>query len=143
MTALPDVNVLLALAWSHHPHHAPAHDWFRREGAADWATCLLTQSAFLRLSLNPQVVNVAIDCGTAVALLTGLVAHPGHRFVAPATAWTDTSLNDLSLRITGYRQMTDATLLAIAKSENLQVVTFDQAMSSICPWPANLQVLRP
>ena len=143
MTALPDVNVLLALAWSHHPHHARAQDWFRREGAAAWATCLLTQSAFLRLSLNPMVVNVAIDSAGAVALLGAFVAHPGHRFVAPSVAWTDASLKDLLARIVGYRQMTDATLLAIAKSENLQLTTFDQSVASICPWPAHLQTLTP
>jgi toxin-antitoxin system PIN domain toxin len=143
LTALPDVNVLLALAWSHHPHHTSAQDWFRREGSAAWATCLLSQAAFRRLSLNPQIVNVAIDCHAAVALLAGLVSNPGHRFIAPSVAWTESALNDLVLRIVGYRQITDATLLAIAKSENLKLVTFDQALVSICPWPAHPQTLPP
>jgi predicted nucleic acid-binding protein len=51
LIALPDVNVLLALGWSNHPHHNAAHDWFAREASAGWATCLLTQSAFVRLSI--------------------------------------------------------------------------------------------
>ena len=143
MTALPDVNVLPALAWSHHPHHRPAHDWFRGAGATAWATCLLTQSAFLRLSLNPQVVDVAIDCPAAVALLAKLVSHPGHRFVSTATTWTDSAFSSLILRISGYRQITDATLLAIAKSEQLQLVTFDHAVAAICLWPSQVQTLTP
>ena len=66
MIALPDINVLLALAWSNHAHHDAAHRWFARDATAGWATCLLTQTGFLRLSLNPQVIGVAIDCQAAV-----------------------------------------------------------------------------
>jgi predicted nucleic acid-binding protein len=29
--ALPDANVLLALAWPNHQHHERAHGWFLRE----------------------------------------------------------------------------------------------------------------
>jgi toxin-antitoxin system PIN domain toxin len=143
LTALPDVNVLMALAWSSHPHHAAARDWFRREGSAAWATCLLTQSAFLRLSMNPKIVHVAIDCSTASGLLSNLVAHRGHQFIPTRADWTDASLKDLILRIVGYSQVTDATLLAIAKTENLQLITFDQAIASICPWQSHLRTLTP
>ena len=66
MIALPDINVLLALAWSNHPHHDAAHRCFARDTATGWATCLSTQAGFLRLSLNPQVVGVSIDCQTVV-----------------------------------------------------------------------------
>jgi len=31
LIALPDINVLLALAWSNHPHHDAAHHWFARD----------------------------------------------------------------------------------------------------------------
>jgi predicted nucleic acid-binding protein len=75
LIALPDVNVLLSLAWANHPHHQAAHDWFAREASAGWATCLLTQTGFLRLSLNPSIVRVSIDCAGALALLAGMWAH--------------------------------------------------------------------
>ena len=45
--ALLDVNVLLALAWPNHMHHADSKAWFDREAPHGWATCALTQ-----LSLN-------------------------------------------------------------------------------------------
>jgi uncharacterized protein len=86
LIALPDINVLLALAWSNHPHHDAAHRWFVRDAAAGWATCLFTQTGFLRLSLNPQVVGVAIDCQAALQLLHSLVAHPAHHYVETAPA---------------------------------------------------------
>jgi toxin-antitoxin system PIN domain toxin len=74
LIALPDVNVLLALAWTNHVHHDAAHRWFSSASANGWATCVLTQSAFLRLSMNPHVVHATIDCATARQLLSGLVA---------------------------------------------------------------------
>jgi predicted nucleic acid-binding protein len=61
LISLPDVNVLLALAWTNHIHHDAAHRWFAHNAEAGWATCLHTQSAFLRLSLNPHVAAVNID----------------------------------------------------------------------------------
>ena len=38
VATLLDVNVLLALAWPNHQHHAVAHRWFRRESRRGWAT---------------------------------------------------------------------------------------------------------
>ena len=39
MTALLDVNVLMALAWPNHVHHAPARSWFNARRKSGWATC--------------------------------------------------------------------------------------------------------
>lgn len=143
MIALPDVNVLLALAWSNHPHHDAAHHWFASEPSSGWATCLLTQSAFLRLSLNPQIVGVSIDCKAAIALLAKAIAHPHHRYVEAAPALCGPSFNELTDRIVGYRQVTDATLLHFSRAHGVQLVTFDQSIASICPWKENLHILSP
>ncbi|MDB6039699.1 MAG: hypothetical protein JWM99_3540 [Verrucomicrobiales bacterium] len=40
-TALLDTNVLLALAWPNHQHHAVAHRWFAKHTEQGWATCAL------------------------------------------------------------------------------------------------------
>jgi toxin-antitoxin system PIN domain toxin len=143
LIALPDVNVLLALAWSNHPHHDVAHEWFAREAAAGWATCLSTQSGFLRLSMNPLVVGIAIDCPTALSLLDGLVGHPNHQFVETTPALAGAAVTELSPRIVGYRQISDATLLHLARTGDMKLVTLDQAVASICPWSENLLVLSP
>ncbi len=143
MIALPDVNVLLALAWSNHPQHDAAHEWFRQETTSGWATCLLTQSAFVRLSLNPQIAGVAIDCKSAIQLLAGIIAHPDHRFVEAAPALNTPSFNELEPRIVGYRQVSDATLLHSARVHGMRLVTFDQSIGTICPWRENLLILLP
>lgn len=143
MIALPDINVLLALAWSNHPHHDAAHRWFGPNSPAGWATCLLTQTGFLRLSLNPQVVGISIDCHAALELLAGLVGTPHHRYVETAPALTGVPFSELVPRIVGYRQISDATLLHLARAHAMKLLTFDAAVAVICPWSENLELLTP
>ena len=116
MIALPDINVLLALVWSNHPNHDAAHRWFARDATAGWATCLLTQTGFLRLSLNQQIVGVSIDSQAAVHLLHGLVAHPHHQYTETAPALTTTPFDELVPKIIGYRQVPDATCRQSARA---------------------------
>jgi uncharacterized protein len=141
LIALPDVNVLLALSWAQHVHHDAAHDWFQSAATGGWATCLLTQSAFVRLSMNPKVVHAALDCATARDLLAKLIAHPQHRYVAVGPSLEDERFKPIASRVTGYRQMPDATLLFVARCHSLQLVTFDRSAAAISPWPEYIHVL--
>lgn len=143
MIALPDVNVLLALAWANHMHHDAAHRWFATTSGGGWATNLFTQSGFVRLSLNPQVVGISIDCVTALKLLKGLVERPEHLFLDSCSPLTATSFGELASRIRGYRQTPDAILLHDARVHQAKLVTFDQGVSSISPWPENVECLSP
>jgi uncharacterized protein len=143
LIALPNINVILALAWSNHAHHDAAHRWFARDAPAGWTTCLLTQTGFLRLSLNPQVVGVSIDCQAAVHLLDGLVAHPHHQYTETASALTTPLFDALVPKIIGYRQVSDATLLYLARVHGLKLVTFDRPVAAVCPWPEHLELLVP
>ena len=54
MTFLADVNVLLALAWSHHPDHGRARRWWSGLALGDaLATCAITELGFVRVSVQP------------------------------------------------------------------------------------------
>lgn len=141
MIALPDVNVLLALVWSNHPHHEAAHEWFARDANLGWATTLMTQAAFLRLSLNPQIVGMTIDCRMGSQLLVELVSHPNHGFIERAPALSGAEFDELIPLIVGYRQVTDAVLLHTARAHGMKLVTFDKPLRTICPWPDNLLLL--
>jgi hypothetical protein len=143
LIALPDINVLLALAWSNHAHHDAAHRWFARASSVGWATCLMTQTGFLRLSLNPQIVGVSLDCQAAVKLLQSLVAHPHHQYAGTSPPLTATSFDTLVPKIIGYRQVSDATLLHLAHVGGLKLVTFDRPVAAMCPWPEHLELLTP
>jgi predicted nucleic acid-binding protein len=59
MLYLLDANVLIAMAWPNHPFHAHARTWFLQYAATGWATCGLTETAFICLSANPIVVGQA------------------------------------------------------------------------------------
>lgn len=143
LVALPDVNVLVALAWSSHPHHDAAHDWLANVGEEGWATCPFTQSGFLRLSMNPQVVGVSLDGQAAVTLLQGVVSHPKHQYIESVPILIGAPFDELLPNLSGYRQVADATLLHVARAHNLKLITFDKPLATLCPWSENLEILKP
>jgi hypothetical protein len=132
LIGLLDVNVLVALAWPNHIHHEAAHGWFGAEGRHGWATCPLTESGFVRVSSNRKVVPAAVTPHEAILLLRRIVALPHHRF------WEDdTSLAHSRFvaaeRLQGYRQVTDAHLVALALRREGRLVTLDPAIRSLLP----------
>lgn len=127
---LLDVNLLIALAWPNHLHHRAAHEWFGQRSKGGWATCPMTQCAFVRVSSNPRILEDAVSPMEALALLRRMLEWPGHVF------WPD----DLSLEgsrfhdafgIGGHRQITDAYLLALAVKHGGLLATFDAGISSL------------
>ena len=125
--ALLDVNALVALAWDSHVHHAAIRAWFAANSADGWATCPITESSFVRVSSNPKVLTHAIGIEAARAVLVSLRAAEGHRFLAD-----DVSLADEDVpAITGYRQVTDAHLLTLARRRGERLVTFDSGLSKL------------
>ncbi len=122
--ALLDVNALVALAWDSHVHHAAMRAWFTAHGSAGWATCPITESGFVRVSSNPIVLPSAIGVDAARGVLSTLRAHPGHRFLID-----DVSIGDSDVpSIAGYRQVTDAHLLTLARRRGVRLVTFDASV---------------
>jgi toxin-antitoxin system PIN domain toxin len=122
--ALLDVNALVALAWDSHVHHAAIRAWFAENGPAGWATCPITESAFVRVSSNPIVLPSALGVDAARRVLSALRIHPGHRFLAD-----DVSMGDSDVpAIAGYRQVTDAHLLTLSRRRGVRLVTFDASI---------------
>ena len=122
--ALLDVNALVALAWDSHVHHAAMRAWFTANGSAGWATCPITESGFVRVSSNPIVLPSAIGVDAARGVLSTLRSHPNHRFLTD-----DVSMGDSDVpSIAGYRQVTDAHLLTLARRRRVRFVTFDSSI---------------
>jgi uncharacterized protein len=120
-SALVDVNVLLALAWPNHQHHDRAHGWFIRESPDGWATCALTQLAFVRLSSNPAYTPAAVPPSEAAALLGTLTSHATHRFLAELPPLRV----EFFANAVGHQQTTDAYLVHLAEHHGVRLVTFD------------------
>ena len=119
--ALLDTNVLLALAWPNHQHHAAAHRWFRAEARHGWATCAFTQLGFVRLSSNPVYTPDAASPREAAALLRNLLAHKAHRFWPSPPADTPA----LYIQALGHQQVNDAWLVEAARRQRGRLVTLD------------------
>lgn len=121
---LLDVNVLLALVWPSHVHHALAQTWFAERRAVGFCTCPLTEIGFLRISANPKFTRKAVLPAEALALLERIKSMPEHEF------WTDdlpaTAALGSGERIMGHRQITDAYLLALARARGGVLATFDR-----------------
>jgi toxin-antitoxin system PIN domain toxin len=118
----------VALAWDSHVHHARIRDWFAVHAAAGWATCPTTESGFVRVSSNPNVLPSPIGAESARRVLAALRRVDGHRFLADDVSITD---RDVPTPLTGHRQVTDAHLLTLARRHRLRLVTFDSGVLAL------------
>jgi toxin-antitoxin system PIN domain toxin len=123
--ALLDVNALVALAWDSHIHHVAVREWFAGNASSGWATCPITESGFVRVSTNPKVLPHPIGIADALRVLVALRGADGHRFLSDDVALVDDDVP----AIVGYRQVTDAHLLTLARRRGVRLVTFDAAIA--------------
>ena len=130
VTALLDVNVLIALAWPNHVHHDAARSWFTERRRSGWATCPLTEAGFVRVSCNPPAVRRTVTPREAIALLRRLRRLEAHSFWPLERSMVDLP-NEILARIQGYRQITDAVLLAAAMRRGGELATFDTGLASL------------
>ncbi|HEY9239902.1 MAG TPA: TA system VapC family ribonuclease toxin [Burkholderiaceae bacterium] len=126
---LLDANLLIALTHSAHVHHTEAHTWFAAQPRRRWATCALTQLAFVRLTSNPKVVGSEITPAEAMQALAAMAAQPTHEY------WEDgpAPLQLATLRsasLVGHRQVTDAYLLGLAALRGQRLATLDRGLAS-------------
>jgi uncharacterized protein len=125
-TWLLDANLLIAMTCAGHVHHALAHTWFRTLPNRRWATCALTQLAFIRLSGHPRVTGgTSVSVAQAMQALEELTSHSDHEF------WNDAPqplhlTSFASPALVGHRQVTDAYLLEMAHSRNQRLATLDR-----------------
>lgn len=138
MVALLDVNVLLALGWPTHQHHAVAQAWFLRHAKLGWATCALTELGFVRLSSNPAYSRNAAGPLDAIALLSELRATGKHAFWKAMPSVLDLA----HLPLAGHQQLNDAMLVVLAQKQGGRVVTFDKALRHHASAPEAVLVLE-
>lgn len=128
--ALLDVNVLIALLWPAHEHFEAAHDWFAARKGAPWASCPLTQLAFVRIVSNPSFSLDALMPSEAMRLLESNLAHPDHQFWPDDASLTD-AVGPLAERLQGHRQLTDVYLLGLARRRRGALASFDGGLRAL------------
>jgi toxin-antitoxin system PIN domain toxin len=138
---LLDVNVLVALAWPAHQFHALAVARLERKPVRPWATCLVTQLAFVRLTSNPLVVGVRKSPREAAEVLAALTSDQHHVYLAddrpPAL---DPEMFD---RLIGHQQVTDAWLVAFTQRHGATLLTLDGRLSALAAEAWMVEVLEP
>ena len=126
-TYLLDVNVLIALTSRGHILHQHAHQWF--DGVESWATTPLTETAYVRLMLNPFVIGAELRAADVLAALATLRRWPGHVFIEDASSLAAPAIDLIGLR--GQKQVTDAHLVNLAASHGAVLATLDTAIEAM------------
>jgi toxin-antitoxin system PIN domain toxin len=124
--------MLIALLWRGHESHAVAQRWFARNSGDGWATCTITQAAFVRIVSNPAFSPGAVSPREALLLLESNLGHPHHRYWRDDAGFLDT-VRDLAGQIQGHRQVTDAYLVGLALRHQGRLVTLDRGISALLP----------
>jgi uncharacterized protein len=130
--SLLDVNVLVAMAWPTHRAHEKAHKWLLRHAHEGWATCPMTQTAFVRILANPAFSPNALTPVDALELLRANLDHPAHRFWGDEIGFAE-AVQPFADRLLGHQQVTDAYLLGLAIHKKGKLVTMDQAILALVP----------
>jgi toxin-antitoxin system PIN domain toxin len=125
---LLDTNVLIALAWPNHVHHAETTGWFLQKASTAFRTCPITETGFVRISANPSFTADAVSPGEALALLDRITKLPGYGF------WPD----DLSaaaalsgVLLATHRHVTDRYLLSLAAAHDGVLATLDRGIAAL------------
>ncbi len=133
MTAfLLDVNVLIALMWPAHESHEEAQRWFGRNSHEGWATCPLTQAAFVRIVTNPAFSTDAVTPQEAVKILAANIKHPSHLFWGDEISFVQ-AVEPFARRLAGHKQVTDAYLLGLAIHKKGRLTTMDRGVRALLP----------
>lgn len=120
---LLDANILIAMADPAHGHHRQVQQWFHAQPGRGWATCPLTENAFLRILSASSYPGSLGDPMVVRQLLTRMCAFPGHQF------WPDRlTLSDAACfpALPASKHLTDLYLLALAASHHGKLATLDQ-----------------
>lgn len=128
MIYLLDANVLIALIDQDHVHHAHAQAWFQRTAPEGWATCPMTENAFVRIAGKPSYKMPGTFSDMA-DLLVRVCARPGHVFWSDSISLATSPLID-TRRIAGHGQIADVYLLALAVQNGGKLATFDRRIAA-------------
>jgi len=129
MTYLLDVNVLIALGDANHALRAAALRFFEKRAVVEgWATCPLTENAFIRIFGGPHYPHGLRSTAEARRVLNSFRAAPGHQFWPDDISLTDTKLL-ASLPTAGH--LTDLYLLALAVKNGGKLATLDASINPV------------
>lgn len=130
---LLDVDVLIALAWPNHTEHERVQEWFARERARGWATCVVTQLAFIRVSCNPAVPH-HVSPSVAQRYLGEITSLPDHSFwTEPSNGYAHAAF-ERTMSNTSHVSVTDAYLATLTLIHGGTLATLDAQLAKAFDW---------
>ena len=132
MAHLLDANFLVALFWPRHECHPAARQWFLRHRRQGWATCALTQTAFVRLMSHPALSAGQVSPGEALRLLEANCQDSRHQYW-PMDIGLAEAVRLAGVPLEGHRQVNDIYLLGLAIRRRGKIVTFDRGLGRMSP----------
>lgn len=120
MTVLLDANVLIALVVADHVHHEAAEAWL--DTTERFATCPITQGSLVRL-----LVREGQSAETAHSVVAAVAADARHEFWPAHVSYADVTM----VGVIGHRQVTDAYLVALARTRGERLATFDPGLAKL------------
>lgn len=129
--ALLDINVLQALVWAGHVHHARVVAWHREWMPKKWVLCPLSEAGFLRLSLNRAFVSGEATISILRETLRRLHAQRSCIRIHEVPDPSDPRFDPVWKKVRDHQQVMDAMLLFIAIAANMRLATLDEKMGGL------------
>ncbi len=127
MPALCDANVLLALTYDRHAHHAAALAWLDAQTAGSALLCRVTQLSLLRLLTHATVMGEDIQSmAGAWAVYDAVAGDERFHFVTEPEELARVLRRLTQASTASPKVWTDAYLAAFALGAGVQFVTFDR-----------------
>ena len=139
---LPDVNLLLALAWTCHPMHRRALSWMAKEPTRPVRLSEINTAGFIRISAEPAAFERPRSFADSERWLTEFSTHREMRMIG-WSAGAAARLRELLPKIQGHRQISDVVLLALAKSHDCALATLDRKLPHLDPAQRHLEIIPP
>jgi len=127
VTYLLDVKLLIALCDPDHVHHETAHRWFGKLASNRWATCALTENAFIRITGHSTYLNWKRTPADQIDMLKKFCSLPSHEFWADAVSLLDAKIWISAERVRAA-ELTDLYLLALAVKKQGIFVSLDRSI---------------
>ena len=99
--------------------------WF--DGVDQWATCSITQAAYLRLLMNPRVAGFEIAASEVLSGLSDLTSLDDHVFLVDDAPPAEPTIS--FSRLKGPKQVTDMHMVDLAAQHNAVLTTMDGRMA--------------